>query len=41
MLNFEFYNPMTIAFGRDTIAKIVHLVPPTACIVILYGGASA
>jgi len=41
MLNFEFYNPTKIVFGRDTIAKLDHLVPPTARVLILFGGASA
>ncbi|WP_395824968.1 iron-containing alcohol dehydrogenase [Collimonas sp.] len=41
MLNFEFYNPTKIVFGRDSIAKLAHLVPPSARVLILYGGASA
>src|SRR5580693_8069594 len=41
MLNFEFYNPTKIVFGRDTIAKLSQLVPAKARVLILYGGASA
>lgn len=41
MLNFEFYNPTKIVFGRDTIAKLAGLVPRDARVMILYGGASA
>ncbi|MEO6921101.1 MAG: iron-containing alcohol dehydrogenase [Collimonas sp.] len=41
MLNFEFYNPTKIVFGRDTIAKLSTLVPQDARVLILFGGASA
>src|SRR5207245_7402588 len=41
MLNFEFYNPTKIVFGRDTIAKLADLVPRNARVLILYGGSSA
>ncbi|SDY27536.1 NADP-dependent alcohol dehydrogenase [Collimonas sp. OK242] len=41
MLNFEFYNPTKIVFGRDTIAKLADLVPHDARVLILYGGSSA
>lgn len=41
MLNFEFYNPTKIVFGADTIASLSDLVPMTARVLILYGGASA
>lgn len=41
MRNFEFYNPTKIVFGADTIAKLADLVPATAKVLILYGGASA
>jgi NADP-dependent alcohol dehydrogenase len=41
MQNFEFYNPTKIVFGAETIAKLADLVPATARVLILYGGASA
>ena len=41
MLNFEFYNPTKIVFGRDTIANLNGLVPHDARVLILSGGASA
>lgn len=41
MKNFEFHNPTKIVFGRDTIAKLSALVPESARVLILYGGASA
>ncbi|WP_426176902.1 iron-containing alcohol dehydrogenase [Massilia sp. TWR1-2-2] len=41
MLNFEFHNPTKIVFGADTIARLSTLVPPTARVLILTGGASA
>ncbi|WP_426115333.1 iron-containing alcohol dehydrogenase [Massilia sp. PWRC2] len=41
MQNFNFYNPTRIVFGADTIAALSDLVPPTARVLILFGGASA
>ncbi|SDH02204.1 MULTISPECIES: iron-containing alcohol dehydrogenase [unclassified Duganella] len=41
MKNFEFHNPTKIVFGADTVAKLSKLVPETARVLILYGGASA
>ncbi|MET3133278.1 NADP-dependent alcohol dehydrogenase [Oxalobacteraceae bacterium GrIS 1.11] len=41
MLNFEFYNPTKIVFGANTVASLSTLVPKTARVLILYGGASA
>ncbi|MFM2088772.1 MAG: hypothetical protein RLZZ237_3641 [Pseudomonadota bacterium] len=41
MKNFEFHNPTKIVFGSDTIAKLSALVPESARVLILYGGASA
>ena len=41
MLNFEFYNPTRIVFGADTIPQLSTLVPQTARVLILTGGASA
>ncbi|MFZ2386666.1 MAG: iron-containing alcohol dehydrogenase, partial [Polaromonas sp.] len=41
MLNFEFYNPTKIVFGPDKVAELANLVPQSARVLILYGGASA
>ncbi|MDO8447852.1 MAG: iron-containing alcohol dehydrogenase [Rhodoferax sp.] len=41
MLNFDFYNPTQIVFGKDRIADIAKLVPAGAKVLILVGGASA
>jgi len=41
MKNFEFHNPTKIVFGADTIAQLSRLVPDSARVLILYGGASA
>jgi len=41
MLNFEFYNPTRIVFGKDKVAELARLVPPDARVLVLYGGASA
>ena len=41
MNNFEFYNPTKIVFGPNTVAELANLVPPTARVLILFGGASA
>jgi len=41
MKNFEFHNPTKIVFGSDTVAKLSTLVPESARVLILYGGASA
>lgn len=41
MLNFDFYNPTQIVFGKDRIADLAKLVPATAKVLILVGGASA
>lgn len=41
MLNFDFYNPTHIVFGKDRIADLAHLVPAEAKVMILTGGASA
>lgn len=40
MLNFAFYNPTRIRFGRETIAHLDDLVPPKAKVLIVYGGGS-
>ncbi|MYM40704.1 iron-containing alcohol dehydrogenase [Duganella qianjiadongensis] len=41
MKNFEFHNPTRIVFGTGTVSRINQLVPETARVLILYGGASA
>ena len=41
MLNFNFYNPTRIIFGEGTVASLSTLVPPTARVLVLVGGASA
>ena len=41
MLNFEFYNPTRIVFGKDTITQIDTLIAKNARILILFGGSSA
>jgi len=41
MLNFDFYNPTQIVFGKDRIADLAKLVPTEARVLILVGGASA
>ena len=41
MLNFEFYNPTRIVFGKDKVADLARLVPADARVLVLYGGASA
>ncbi len=41
MLNFDFYNPTHIVFGKDRMADLATLVPAHAKVLILVGGASA
>jgi NADP-dependent alcohol dehydrogenase len=41
MNNFDFYNPTKIIFGAKTVARLAEMVPPTARVLILFGGASA
>src|SRR5450830_1198070 len=41
MQNFDFHNPTHIAFGQGRIADLAKLVPETAKVLILVGGASA
>ena len=40
MLNFEFYNPTKIVFGKDQIQQLDNLVPNKAKVLITYGGGS-
>ena len=39
MLNFEYFNPVRIVFGRDSVGKIAELLPDIR-IMMLYGGGS-
>lgn len=41
MQNFEFHNPTRIVFGTETVSKLGTLLPASARVLILYGGASA
>ena len=41
MLNFNFYNPTQIAFGKGQLEQLDSLVPKDAKILITYGGGSA
>lgn len=40
MLNFDFYNPTHILFGKGRIADLDKVVPRTARVLVLYGGGS-
>jgi NADP-dependent alcohol dehydrogenase len=40
MLNFEYYNPVRIVFGKATIAELDKLTPKDSSILMLYGGGS-
>lgn len=40
MLNFEFYNPVNLVFGKGQIAKLSRLIPQNAKILLVYGGGS-
>jgi NADP-dependent alcohol dehydrogenase len=37
MLNFTYYNPVRVVFGRGTIAELAHLVPPDRKVMMTYG----
>lgn len=41
MLDFTFFNPVTIHFGKDSLKKLKGAVPANARILITYGGGSA
>lgn len=41
MLDFDFYNPTRILFGKDRIGEIDKYVPANAAVLITYGGGSA
>jgi len=40
MLNFNFYNPTKIVFGKDTISELTELIQKKEKIMLLYGGGS-
>lgn len=40
MLNFTFYNPVRIVFGKDTISELPKLLPAGVKIMMTYGGGS-
>ncbi len=40
MLNFEYYNPVNLVFGRGQIAKLSSLIPKNAKVLLAYGGGS-
>lgn len=40
MLNFNFYNPTCIIFGKDRLGELDQLVPANANVLITYGGGS-
>ena len=41
MLNFDYYNPTQIVFGKGSVARLSQLVPADARVLVLYGGGSA
>ncbi|MGL6065273.1 MAG: iron-containing alcohol dehydrogenase [Fusobacteriaceae bacterium] len=40
MLNFNFYNPTEIIFGKNTLEELNNLVPKNARVLVTYGGGS-
>ncbi len=40
MMNFDFYNPTKIIFGKDRIEELDDLIPPKARILLTFGGGS-
>ncbi len=40
MLDFDFYNPTRILFGKGRIGDLGHLIPQDARVLVLYGGGS-
>ena len=40
MLNFDFYNPTRIVFGKDRLKELDKLIPAEAKVLVLYGGGS-
>ena len=40
MLNFSYYNPVKIVFGKDTVTELPQLLPSKARVMMVYGGGS-
>src|SRR3989304_5437904 len=40
MLNFTFYNPVKIVFGKGTIKELPKLIPAEVKVMMIYGGGS-
>ena len=40
MLNFQFFNPTHVVFGKGTIAQLKNLLPENTKILMTYGGGS-
>ncbi len=40
MENFTYYNPVRMLFGRGTIRELPRLIPPSARVLLVYGGGS-
>jgi len=40
MLDFSFYNPVRIEFGKNAVAKIAGMIPANAVVMLTYGGGS-
>lgn len=40
MNNFNFYNPVSVFFGKNTIAELANILPENEKIMLLYGGGS-
>lgn len=40
MINFDFYNPTRIIFGKDRLGELDNLIPKDAKVLVLYGGGS-
>lgn len=40
MLNFRYYNPVRIVFGKGTISELANLIPKNKKILMIYGGGS-
>jgi NADP-dependent alcohol dehydrogenase len=40
MNNFEYYNPVKVVFGRDTISQLSNLIEPGRKVLMIYGGGS-
>jgi hypothetical protein len=41
MLNFEYFNPTRVVFGKGSIQRLGSLLPTAARVLLLYGGGSA